>query len=143
MRYASLVVITALACGAAGCEGVGTAAQRKDVQGGLLGSALGAGAGAIIGNQSGNAGEGAAIGAGLGALGGALMGNALQEKDNRAQQQTFPPATQQQTYQAPVQSYQTAPATTGKVKFSPVTGKEYPENLKYDPETGVELKYRQ
>ncbi len=138
MRYASLVVITALACGVAGCEGVGSAAQRKDVQGGLLGSALGAGAGAIIGNQTGHAGSGAAVGAGLGALGGALMGNAMQEQDNRAQRQNFPPAT------APQQQYNTAaPATTGKVKFSPVTGKEYPEYMKYDPETGVELKYRQ
>jgi hypothetical protein len=139
MRYVSVVILAVAALGAAGCEGVGTAAQRKDVQGGLLGSALGAGAGAIIGNQSGNAGEGAAIGAGLGALGGALMGNAMQEQENRIQQQQFPPAN------APAsgQQYPQAPATTGKVKFSPVTGKEYPEYMKYDPETGVELKYRQ
>jgi len=111
-----------------GCEAMGTAAQSKSVQGGILGGGLGAAAGAIIGNQSGNAGEGAAIGAGLGALGGALMGNALQEKDNRLQRQTFPPATS---------------PTTGRVKFSPVTGKEYPEHMKYDPETGVELRYRE
>ena len=138
MRYGSVVVITALALGVAGCEGVGSAAQRKDVQGGLLGSALGAGAGAIIGNQTGHAGSGAAVGAGLGALGGALMGNAMQESENRSQQQTFPPAS------APVQQqYNTTAPSTGKIKFSPVTGKEYPEYMKYDPETGVELKYRQ
>jgi len=137
MRYVSVIVVVLMSVGAVGCEGIGTAAQRKDVQGGLLGTALGAGAGAIIGNQTGHSGEGAAVGAGLGALGGALIGNAMQEKDNRAQQQQFPPASA-----TPTQSYQT-PATTGKMKFSPVTGKEYPEHMKYDPETGVELKYRQ
>jgi len=34
----------------AGCEGMGTAAQSKTVQGGVMGSALGAGTGAIIGH---------------------------------------------------------------------------------------------
>ena len=33
--------------------------------------------------------------------------------------------------------------TIKNISKSPVTGKEYPEYMKYDPETGVELKYRQ
>lgn len=134
MKHIVVGSLAAAALALAGCEGIGTAAQNKSVQGGLLGSALGAGAGAIIGNQSGNAGEGAAIGAGLGALGGALMGNALQEQERRLQQQQFPPASS---------TTGAAPAAGGRVKFSPVTGKEYPESMKYDPETGVELRYRE
>src|SRR3989338_9198546 len=128
------VLVAVCAVGLAGCESMGTAAQSQTVQGGVLGSALGAGAGAIIGNQSGNAGAGAAIGAGLGALGGALMGNALQEQERRLQQQQFPPASS---------TTGATPAAGGRVKFSPVTGKEYPESMKYDPETGVELRYRE
>lgn len=122
-------VLVALAL--SGCEGMGTAAQSKKTQGAVLGGLLGAATGAIIGNQSDHAGAGAAIGAGLGALGGGLMGNAMEEQDKRLHQQTYPPATT-----APITT------TTGRVKFSPVTGKEYPESMKYDPETGVELRYK-
>ncbi|MBI4343782.1 MAG: glycine zipper 2TM domain-containing protein [Candidatus Omnitrophica bacterium] len=116
-----MLVIAGLAM--AGCEAVGTAAQKKSVQGGLLGSALGAGAGAIIGNQTGRAGEGAAIGAGLGALGGALVGNAMEEQAQAAQSQATPVAT-------------------GKTKFCPVGGELYGEDMKYCPNHGVELRYK-
>jgi len=124
MRMLSVVGVVVLAVAASGCENVGTAAQSKAVQGGLLGSALGAGAGAIIGNQTGSAGEGAAIGAGLGALGGALMGNAMEESSRQSQQQAMPPAT-------------------GRTKFCPVGGEIYSEEIKYCPNHGVELKYKE
>ncbi len=117
-------VVAMAALALAGCETVGTAAQSKTVQGGLLGSGLGAAAGAIIGNQSGRAGEGAAIGAGLGALGGGLMGNALQEQERRLQQQQTPVAT-------------------SKTKFCPVGGELYGEDVKYCPNHGVELRYKE
>ena len=117
----SLVVVAGLAM--AGCESVGTAAQSKSVQGGLLGSALGAGAGAIVGNQTGRAGEGAASGAGLGALGGALVGNALEEQRRATQGQATPVAT-------------------GRTKFCPVGGELYGEDVKYCPNHGVELRYK-
>lgn len=130
MRYVMAVMMVLGTVALTGCEAMGTAMQKKSVQGGVLGGGLGAAAGAIIGNQSGRAGEGAAIGAGLGALGGALMGNALEQQEKRLQQQQFPPAT-------------ATTSSTGRVKFSPVTGKEYPEHMKYDPETGVELRYRE
>jgi uncharacterized protein YcfJ len=137
MKHVTVVGIALLAIVLSGCESVGTAAQSKRNQGAVLGGLLGAGTGAIIGNQSDHAGAGTAIGAGLGALGGALVGNAMEEKDRKVQQQTFPPATN-----VPQQQQQ-APVTTGRVKFSPVTGKEYPEHMKYDPETGVELRYKE
>ena len=125
MKHAiARVSLVVMALGVAGCESVGTAAQNKSVQGGLLGSALGAGAGAIIGNQTGHAGEGAAVGAGLGALGGALMGNAMSEQDRRMQQQTTPTAT-------------------AGTKFCPVGGELYSEDIKYCPKHGVELKYKE
>ena len=124
------LVLVALAL--SGCEGMGTAAQSKKTQGAVMGGLLGAATGAVIGNQSDNAGAGAAIGAGLGALGGGLMGSALEEQERRLERQTYPPATT-----APVTT------TTGRTKFSPVTGKEYPESMKYDPETGVELRYKE
>ena len=130
MRWILAVMLCVSAVALSGCETMGTAAQSKAVQGGVIGTGLGAATGAIIGHQTGRGGEGAAIGAGLGALGGALMGSALEQQERRLQQQQFPPAT-------------TSPATTGRVKFSPVTGKEYPESMKYDPETGVELRYRE
>ena len=107
-----------------GCEGVGTAAQSKTVQGGLLGGGLGAATGAIIGNQTGRAGEGAAIGAGLGALGGGLMGNALNEQEKRLQQQQTPVAT-------------------GGTRFCPVGGELYGEDIKYCPKHGVELRLKE
>ena len=107
----------------AGCESMGTAAQSKTNQGAVLGGLLGAGTGAIIGNQSGHAGAGTAIGAGLGALGGGLMGHALEEQDNRTQQQQTPPA--------------------GRTKFCPVGGELYGEDIKYCPIHGVELRYKE
>jgi uncharacterized protein YcfJ len=108
----------------AGCEGIGTAAQSKTVQGAALGSALGAATGAIIGNQSGNSGAGTAIGAGLGALGGGLMGRAMEENSNAAQRQSIP-------------------AATARTKFCPVGGELYGEDIKYCPTHGVELRYKE
>lgn len=123
MKQMSLLVIVAGALIVSGCEGIGTAAQSKTFQGGLLGSGLGAAAGAIIGNQSGRAGQGAAIGAGLGALGGGLMGNALNEQEKRLQQQQTPVAT-------------------SRTKFCPVGGELYGEDIKYCPAHGVELRLK-
>lgn len=116
----------------AGCESMGTAAQSKTTQGAVLGSLLGAGTGAIVGNQSHHAGAGTAIGAGLGALGGAMMGHALEETQQAAQQQQFPPAATG----APV-------ATAAKTKFCPVGGETYDASVKYCPNHGVELKEKQ
>lgn len=124
MRQLGAIGVVAVAVMLSGCENIGTAAQSKSVQGGLLGSALGAGAGAIIGNQTGDAGKGAAVGAGLGALGGALMGNALEENSRRSQSQATPSATAQ-------------------TKFCPVGGEIYGEGIKYCPTHGVELKYKE
>lgn len=118
----SLAVVAALA--ATGCESMGTAAQSKRNQGAVLGGLLGAGTGAIIGNQTGHAGAGTAIGAGLGALGGGLMGNALEEQDNRAMQQSTPVAT-------------------SRSKFCPVGGELYGEDIKYCPNHGVELRLKE
>ncbi len=116
------VAVAALLLG--GCESMGTAAQSKTTQGAVLGGLLGAGTGAIIGNQSDNAGAGTAIGAGLGALGGGLIGNAMEEKDQKAQRQSTPPAT-------------------GRTKFCPVGGELYGEDIKYCPTHGVELRYKE
>ena len=124
MKQVSLLVMVAGTLIMSGCEGIGTAAQSKTIQGGLLGSGLGAAAGAIIGNQSGHAGRGAAIGAGLGALGGGLMGKAMQEQENRLQQQQTPVAT-------------------GRTKFCPVGGELYGEDIKYCPSHGVELRLKE
>jgi uncharacterized protein YcfJ len=114
----------ALAVMLAGCETMGTAAQSKSTQGAVLGGLLGAGTGAIIGNQSDHAGAGTVIGAGLGALGGGLLGKALEDKDQRAQQQSTPVAT-------------------AKSKFCPVGGELYSEDIKYCPTHGVELRYKE
>ena len=124
MKQSLAVGIAVLALAASGCENMGTAAQSKTVQGGVLGSALGAGAGAIIGNQTGHAGSGAAIGAGLGALGGGLLGHGMEEQERRLQQQSTPVAT-------------------NKTKFCPVGGELYSEDVKYCPIHGVELKYKE
>ncbi len=118
----SLAVVAALA--ATGCESMGTAAQSNRNQGAVLGGLLGAGTGAIIGNQTGHAGAGTAIGAGLGALGGGLMGNAMEGQDNRAMQQSTPVAT-------------------SRSKFCPVGGELYGEDIKYCPNHGVELKFKE
>jgi len=104
-----------------GCESLGTAAQNKTVQGSALGGALGAATGAIIGNQMDHhAGAGTAIGAGLGAIGGGLMGNALQDRAQEVQTQA-------------------APVATVRMKFCPVGGELYGEDIKYCPRHGVEL----
>jgi uncharacterized protein YcfJ len=124
MKQVSAVLLAAVAVLAYGCESMGTAAQSKRTQGAVLGGLLGAGTGAIIGNQSDHAGAGTAIGAGLGALGGGLIGNAMEENSRNAQQQSTPVATQ-------------------STKFCPVGGELYPENIKYCPTHGVELKYKE
>ncbi len=122
----------------AGCEAIGTAAQSKTNQGALLGSALGAGTGAIIGNQTGHAGAGTAIGAGLGALGGGLLGHGLQERDTAVQRQQFPAASS--VPYTPSSTGTVAP--TGRQKYCPVGGEIFAENVKYCPNHGVELQYR-
>lgn len=115
--------LTASALLLAGCESLGTAAQSKTVQGAALGSALGAATGAIVGNQSDHAGAGTAIGAGLGALGGGLIGRALEEAGRGAQ-----PG---------------APATAARTKICPVGQELYSEDIKYCPNHGVELRYKE
>ena len=131
MKKIAVIITAACAVTALGCEAMGTAAQSKTNQGAVLGGLLGAGTGAIIGNQTDHAGAGTAIGAGLGALGGGLLGHALEEQDRRAQQQQFPPATT------------SAPVTTARTKFCPVGGEIYPESVKYCPNHGVELRYKE
>ena len=129
-RVVAVMGVLAL-CSLGGCESLGTAAQSKTNQGAVLGGLLGAGTGAIIGNQSRHAGAGTAIGGALGALGGGLMGHALEEQSQATQRQQFPPATT------------TAPATVGKTKFCPVGGETFDESVKYCPNHGVELKYKE
>ena len=124
MKHLTILGLMLTAAALSGCESMGTAAQSKTVQGGLLGSALGAGAGAIIGNQTGHAGSGAAIGAGLGALGGGLMGHGIEEATQGAAQQSTPVATK-------------------RTKFCPVGGELYGEDIKYCPNHGVELRYKE
>ena len=124
MKHASILMVVMAAFVLSGCEGIGTAAQSKKVQGAGLGALLGAGTGAIIGNQSGHSGAGAAIGAGLGALGGGLMGNALEQQERRLTTQQTPLATQ-------------------GTKFCPVGGELYSEDIKYCPTHGVELRVKQ
>lgn len=124
MKHTAAVALGILAVALAGCETMGTAAQSKRTQGAVLGGLLGAGTGAIIGNQSDHAGAGTAIGAGLGALGGAMVGNALEEAENKNQQQSTPVAT-------------------NRTKFCPVGGELYGEDIKYCPSHGVELRYKE
>ena len=132
MHNAAVGVTVVCALALIGCENMGTAAQSKTTQGAVLGGLLGAGTGAIVGNQEGHhAGAGTAIGAGLGALGGALVGHALEEQDKKIQQQQYPSATS-----TPV------PATS-RQKFCPVGGELYPDNVKYCPNHGVELRYKE
>lgn len=126
-RVVEFVVLATCTLALTGCEGVQTAAQSKTVQGAALGGLLGAGTGAIIGEQTGKAGAGTAIGAGLGALGGGLIGSALEAQEKKYQQQQMPPAT-------------SAPSQT---KFCPVGGEIYAENIKYCPNHGVELRYKE
>ena len=116
--------VAAMALLLSGCESMGTAAQSKTTQGAVLGGLLGAGTGAIIGNQTDHAGAGTAIGAGLGALGGAMVGNAMEENSRKTQQQSTPVAT-------------------GRTKFCPVGGELYGEDVKYCPNHGVELRYKE
>ncbi len=123
MKQTAVLGTTLLALALCGCESMGTAAQDKRVQGSVLGGALGAATGAIVGNQTGHAGAGTAIGAGLGALGGAMVGNAMQ--DNAAKTTTA-----------------TTPVATARTKFCPVGGELYGEDVKYCPNHGVELRYK-
>jgi uncharacterized protein YcfJ len=124
MKHLASVMVVVSAIALAGCESMGTAAQSKRTQGAVLGGLLGAGTGAIIGNQTDHAGAGTAIGAAVGALGGGLLGNALEENAQNTQQQSTPVAT-------------------GKTKFCPVGGELYGEDLKYCPNHGVELRYKE
>lgn len=124
MKPLTVIGLAVVAVALNGCESLGTAAQSKTNQGAVLGGLLGAGTGAIIGNQSDHAGAGTAIGAGLGALGGGLLGHALEEKDQAAQQRATPSAT-------------------AKTKFCPVGGELYGEDIKYCPNHGVELRYKE
>ncbi|HBH96616.1 MAG TPA: hypothetical protein DDX89_02335 [Candidatus Omnitrophica bacterium] len=124
MTRLTAILVAAATLGLAGCEGVQTAAQSKTVQGAAIGSLIGAGTGAIIGEQSGKAGAGTAIGAAVGALGGGLMGSALEAQDKKIQQQQTPVAT-------------------SRSKFCPVGGELYGEDVKYCPNHGVELRYKE
>ena len=124
MTRATVIGMAALAVLGSGCESMGTAAQSKTTQGAVLGGLLGAGTGAIIGNQSDHAGAGTAIGGALGALGGGLIGHAMEENAQKTQQQTTPLAT-------------------NRTKFCPVGGELYGEDVKYCPNHGVELKYKE
>ena len=125
MKHIGVVGIAAVAVMLAGCESMGTAAQSKTTQGAVLGSLLGAGTGAIVGNQEGHhAGAGTAIGAGLGALAGGLVGHALEENQAAQQKAATPPAT-------------------ARTKFCPVGGEIYSEDVKYCPNHGVELRYKE
>ena len=125
MKQLAAVGMVAFALVLGGCESMGTAAQSKTTQGAVLGGLLGAGTGAILGNQEGHhAGAGTAIGAGLGALGGGLIGHAMEENSAKAQQQSTPVAT-------------------GRTKFCPVGGELYGEDVKYCPNHGVELRYKE
>ena len=130
MSRGAAVVVGVCALALAGCESMGTAAQSKTTQGAVLGGLVGAGTGAIIGNQSDHAGAGTAIGAGLGALTGGLIGHAMEQNEQKAQQQQYPPASS------------SAPAA-GRTKFCPVGGEIYPEDVKYCPNHGVELRYKE
>lgn len=116
--------VVAVALALSGCETMGTAAQSKRTQGAVLGGLLGAGTGAIIGSQSDHAGAGTAIGAAIGALGGGLIGNALENQEQAAQQRSTPLATD-------------------RTKFCPVGGELYGEDIKYCPNHGVELRYKE
>jgi len=131
MKRATILMLCGLsALALTGCESMGTAAQSKTNQGAVLGGLLGAGTGAIIGNQTGHAGAGTAIGAGLGALGGGLIGHGMEEQSQAAQRQQFPPATP-------------TSAAVGRTKFCPIGGEIFPESVKYCPNHGVELKYKE
>ena len=120
----AVAVMASCAVVVAGCESMGTAAQSKTTQGAVLGGLIGAGSGAIIGNQSDHAGAGTAIGAGIGALSGALIGHAMDENQQKAQEQSTPSATK-------------------RAKFCPVGGELYGEDIKYCPNHGVELRYKE
>ena len=124
MKQMLVVGLAMAALALSGCESMGTAAQSKTTQGAVLGGLLGAGTGAIVGNQSDHAGAGTAIGAGLGALGGAMVGHALEENQQKAERQSTPVAT-------------------ARTKFCPVGGELYGEDVKYCPNHGVELRYKE
>jgi uncharacterized protein YcfJ len=121
MPNIAVVVVAVCAVSLSGCEGMGSAAQSKTVQGAAIGSALGAGTGAIIGNQTDHAGAGTAIGTSVGALAGGLVGSALETNENKNQQEQVS-------------------AAIGTTKFCPVGGEIYSKTVKYCPNHGVELR---
>ena len=123
----------------AGCEGVQTAAQSRTVQGAAMGSALGAATGAIIGHQTGHAGAGTAVGAALGALGGGLVGSNLEAQNKKIEQLQ----QQQGLAPAPAAVPSSGSSSSALPKFCPVGGESYPENVKYCPTHGVELRYKE
>ena len=125
MKQVGIVSLVLVAGALVGCESMGTAAQSKTVQGAALGTALGAATGAIVGNQSDHPGAGTAIGAGLGAIAGGLLGHAMEERSTTTTTQTT-----------------TTPATA-RTKFCPVGGEIYSEDVKYCPNHGVELRYKE
>lgn len=124
MNRSAMVMMAVCAVALAGCEGAQTAAQSKTTQGAVLGGLIGAGTGAIIGEQSGKAGAGTAIGAAVGALSGGLVGSALEGQEKKVQQQQTPVATT-------------------RTKFCPVGGELYGDDVKYCPNHGVELRYKE
>ncbi len=72
----------------------------------------------------------AAIGiAALGALGRGLIVHGLQEQGQATERQQFPPATP-------------SPMALENTKFCPMGGETYPEDMKYCPIHGVELRYK-
>lgn len=136
----------------AGCatEGGGGLTERETSA--LLGSGLGAGLGAIVGHQTGHAGAGTAIGAGAGALAGALAGEGLRRSKENAKkeirqemmQQQYQPQYAPQAYgttQPAAPAYAPQPTQELHTKYNPRTGQTFPEQYKFDPNTGEELKY--
>ena len=124
MKQVGMVGLVLVASALVGCESMGTAAQSKTVQGAALGTALGAATGAIVGNQTDHAGAGTAIGAGLGAIAGGLLGHAMEDRSTTTTQTTTTPAA-------------------ARTKFCPVGGEIYSEDVKYCPNHGVELRYKE
>jgi uncharacterized protein YcfJ len=116
-----------------GCE----TSLNETQTGALGGSALGAGLGAIIGNQTGHAGAGTAIGAGAGLLAGSLIGEGMR-RSKQAQTTQAAPYQQQVT---PVVQQQSGQVRQVHTRFCPTCGTTYPEDVKYCPKDGTELKY--
>ena len=106
-----------------GCE---TVSQSTAAQGGALGAAVGAATGAVVGHQYGETGVGMTVGSGLGGAAGSIAGSAL-----KAQAHPTPP-----TATPTVSSNQ-------PTKFCPIGGELYPEQVKFCPIHGAELRRRE